>query len=68
MRIREENCNLVLLLIITAFSTAVAGGASLLAPAPAPSAMDKKPVYVADRTPARVVGAPFAPNTNPRER
>jgi hypothetical protein len=30
--------------------------------------MDKKPVYVADRTPARVVGAPFAPNTNPRER
>ena len=36
--------------------------------APAPSAIDQKPVYVADRTSVRVVGAPFVPNTNPSER
>jgi capsular polysaccharide biosynthesis protein len=71
MRIREENCNLLLLILVTVFSTAIAGGASLLAAAPE-SSPDKKTVYVADRSadrsPVRVVGAPFVPNTNPRER
>ena len=27
-----------------------------------------KPVFVADQTPVRVIGTPFVPNTNPRER
>jgi hypothetical protein len=86
MRIREEDCNLVLLAVVTLFTLAIAGGATLLQPV---SAADKMPVHVADRTiagaapapsagrqsvnlsgqtPARVVGAPFVPNTNPRER
>ena len=84
MRIREEDCNLVLLAVVTVFTLAIAGGATLLQPV---SAADKTPVRVADRivggtapsagrpsvnlagqTPARVVGAPFVPNTNPRER
>ena len=27
-----------------------------------------KPVHVADQGPVRVIGIPFVPNTNPRER
>jgi hypothetical protein len=29
---------------------------------------ENKPARLVDQTPARVVGAPFVPNTNPRER
>jgi len=68
MRIREENCNLILLVMVTVVSAMIAGGATLLGPAPSSPAMDKKPVFVADRTSVRVIGAPFVPNTNPRER
>jgi hypothetical protein len=82
MRIREENCNMVLLAVVASFSVAIAGGATLLGfagntpvrfadrttgveQAPSP---DKRIIYVGDQPPVRVVGAPFAPNTNPRER
>jgi hypothetical protein len=83
MRIREENCNMVLLAIVTSFSVAIAGGAMLLGfadnkpvqfadrtagrveQAPLP---DKRIIYVNDQAPVRVIGAPFVPNTNPRER
>jgi hypothetical protein len=82
MRIREENCNMVLLAVVASFSVAVAGGATLLGfagntpvrfadrttgveQAPAP---DRRIIYVGDQPPVRVVGAPFVPNTNPRER
>jgi hypothetical protein len=83
MRIREENCNMILLAVVTLFTVAIAGGASLVGPtekkaayfadrstahaqqAPSP---DKQIIYVRDQPPVRVVGAPFVPNTNPRER
>ena len=83
MRIREENCNMVLLAVVTSFSVAIACGATLLGfadnkpiqftdrttgrveQAPSP---DKRIIYVSDQHPVRVVGAPFVPNTNPRER
>jgi len=83
MRIREENCNMVLLAVVSCISMAIAGGASLLAlsdakplriadrttvqsePAQSP---DKGIIYVSDQPTVRVVGAPFVPNTNPRER
>jgi hypothetical protein len=83
MRIREENCNMVLLAVVASFSVAVAGGAALLGfadnkpiqladrttgrveQAPSP---DKRIIYVNDQPSVRVVGAPFVPNTNPRER
>ena len=99
MRIREENCNLVLLAGVTLVSAVIAGGAALLEPAsaagkakpfyiaaamasssaavaslpsvaaPATSlAPENKPARLADQIPVRVVGAPFVPNTNPRER
>jgi hypothetical protein len=77
MRIREENCNMALLAAVTLFAVAVAGGATLVGPT------DSKVARLADRTtapaqpriisvgdqpPVRVVGAPFVPNANPRER
>jgi hypothetical protein len=83
MRIREENCNMVLLAVVTFFSLAIAGGATLLGfadnkpvrladratgrveQAPLP---DNRIIYVSDQPPVRVIGAPFVPNTNPRER
>lgn len=68
MRVREENRNMVLLAAVTAFSLAVAGVASVLEPTPEPKVQASKPVYIADQTPVRVVGEPFVPNTNPRER
>jgi hypothetical protein len=71
MRVSEENCNMMLLAAVTAFSLAVAGVATVLEPAPALSLQveaSNKPVYVADQTPVRVIGTPFVPNTNPRER
>jgi hypothetical protein len=83
MRIREENCNLVLLAGVTLVSAVIAGTAALLEPASTVSnsrpiylanaaatspAVEKKPARLVDQIPARVVGAPFVPNTNPRER
>ena len=70
MRVREENRYMVLLAAVMAFSLAVAGVAAVLEPAPAqaPRAEASKAAYVADQTPVRVIGTPFVPNTNPRER
>jgi hypothetical protein len=68
MRVSEENCNMLLLAAITAFSLAVAGIATVLEPAPEPQVQASKSVHVADQTPVRVIGTPFVPNTNPRER
>lgn len=67
MKIHEENRNMILLATIALFSAAVAGGAALLEPSPRP-VPDGKPVYFADQTPVRLVGAPFVPNTDPRQR
>jgi len=115
MRIREENCNLVLLAGVTLVSTVIAGAAALVEPAaalsksrpvyaaaatssssaaatasssaaatsapsaaaapsrsanraPTSPATEKQPARLVDQTPVRVIGAPFVPNTNPRER
>jgi len=66
MRIREENRNMLLLGTVTLFTALVAWAAAVVEHAPAPS--DSKPVaHLADPAPARVVGVPFEPNTNPRE-
>jgi hypothetical protein len=81
MRIREEDCNMVLLAGVTLLSVTVATAAALLEPASAskstpthvsraiaPSLGERHLVRLADQPPVRVVGAPFIPNTNPRER
>jgi hypothetical protein len=79
MKIREENCNMFLLAVVTVFTVIVAASSSLVGAtdkAPvryaaraeqAPTA-DKPIVYVAEQPAVRVVGSPFVPNTNPRER
>ena len=59
---------MVLLAAVTAFGLAAAGVVAVLEPAPAPRVEAIKPVYVADQAPVRVIGTPFVPNTNPRER
>jgi hypothetical protein len=64
---------MILLTAITLFSAIVAiivgvwqGPQSTAAEA---SPRDKPPIYLAaDRAPVRVVGAPFVPNLNPRDR
>lgn len=79
MKIREENCNMFLLAVVTVFTVIVAASSSLVgatdkapiryaARAEQSPAADKSIVYVADQPAVRVVGAPFVPNTNPRER
>jgi hypothetical protein len=76
MRIHEENCNLVLLAGVTLLSATVATAAALLEPASVATSTstvetslnDKPPVRLADQVPVRVIGAPFVPNINPRER
>ena len=79
MKIREENCNMFLLAVVTVFTVVIAASASLVGPADnAPirfaaraeqaSTPDTPIVYVADQPAVRVVGAPFMPNTHPRER
>jgi hypothetical protein len=64
MRIPDERLNLVMLAVVTLFTAAIATGAAFMR---RPAAANQ-PVYLADQTPVRVVGAPFVPNTNPRER
>lgn len=66
MRIPEEYRNMVLLTAVTLLSVIALAGVSLV-DAPARSA-EPKPIYLADQTPVRVVGTPFVPNANPRER
>jgi hypothetical protein len=68
MRVREEDCNLVLLAAVTLVSVVVAGIAILFEPVTPKQEIASAPAYLADSTPVRVVGAPFVPNTNPRER
>lgn len=76
MRIREENRNMILLATVTLCCSAVAGTWALFEPAPgrAPDKLvaDRAVIDLTPRTPAqipvRVVGAPFEPNVNPRER
>lgn len=81
MRIREENCNMVLLAAVACMSVAVAGGANLFASgASGPdrqriagrvepmSSPDRPVIYAGDQPAVRMIGAPFVPNTNPRER
>lgn len=46
MKIREENCNMVLLAVVTLMAVVVASGATLVEP------NDNKPVRLADQTAA----------------
>lgn len=75
MRIREENRNIILLVTVMLCCGAVAGTLTLFEPelVPAPEKrVAERAVIDVGRTsiqaPVRVIGAPFEPNVNPRER
>jgi hypothetical protein len=88
MRIREENCNMVLLTVVALVAVVIASGATLVGPndnkplrladrttAPEPTSAVAQPrsadqpiINVSDQPQVRIIGAPFVPNTNPRER
>jgi hypothetical protein len=67
MSLWKTNRKTILFAAVTLVSATVAGGVSLLSPQSAPAAT-QTPTYRADRTPVRIVGTPFVPNTTPRER
>ena len=52
----------------SATSSSSVAAASSPSAAPASPAVETKPARLVDQTPVRVIGAPFVPNTNPRER
>jgi hypothetical protein len=72
MRIKEENRDMFLLGAVALCCTVLAGAVALFEPvvgqAPAKQVADIRPIEASALEPVRVVGAPFAPNTNPRER
>ncbi|MBR0845235.1 hypothetical protein JQ607_34040 [Bradyrhizobium liaoningense] len=72
MRIREDNRNMFLLVTVTLCCVAVAATLALFEPVfgqgPEQRIADSTPVDVSAHAPVRVVGAPFIPNTNPRQR
>lgn len=68
MRIREENRNIFLLATVTLCCSALAGAIALFEPAPAKQQAEATAIGMIAPTPVRVVGAPFEPNLNPRER
>ncbi|MDE2380205.1 hypothetical protein [Bradyrhizobium sp.] len=72
MSIREDDRNIVLLATVTLCCIAVAGAAALVEPAQT-QARDKsvtaeRQIVAAEPSAVRVVGTPFVPNVNPRER
>ncbi|MGY4480319.1 hypothetical protein [Bradyrhizobium sp. USDA 3364] len=72
MGLGEANRNLLLLGTFTLLSVAVAGVVAMLDPAPAPAKAASRPMAnqapARTQSPVRIVGIPFVPNTNPRQR
>jgi hypothetical protein len=66
MRVREEYCDMLLLAAVTLISAVVAVVVNW-SEGPQPQAADPA-VSLLDRTSVRLVGAPFIPNVNPRDR
>lgn len=74
MLIREENRNMVLLAMVALCCSVVAGALAMIEPVQGqvPDKLVAERVAIGDTaptlSPVRVVGAPFEPNVNPRER
>jgi hypothetical protein len=74
MPIREENRNMLLLATVALCCMVVAGTVAWVDPTPEPDtspykqAAESRHVDVVDQAAVRVVGTPFVPNVNPRER
>jgi hypothetical protein len=76
MWIKKNDRNIMLLATMTLLCTVVAGTLALLEPETGQvqatfrenQVAGNRPVDGADPSPVRVVGTPFVPNVNPRER
>ena len=72
MQIRADHRNIFLLGAVTLCCVVVAGTLALYEPvfgqAPERRVADNRPVNAATPAAVRVVGAPFVPNVNPRQR
>jgi len=64
---REEDNGLLLVTVVALICGAIAVLPGLFEPT-ASMAASKPPAQLASQGPVRIVGTPFVPNTNPRER
>jgi hypothetical protein len=70
MRVREDNRNMVLLAsvaLVCALIALIAAAFEPMSSTPQTASTQTALADPVDRTPVRVVGPPFVPNTNPRE-
>jgi acid phosphatase class B len=67
MRVREDNCNMVLLASVALVCAVIALAAAAFEPSPSTARSANQQAALADETPVRIVGVPFVPNTNPGE-
>jgi hypothetical protein len=65
---REEDNGVLLLVAITLICAMIAVLPGVLEPPSSVAASRPPPTYLASQDPVRIVGPPFIPNTNPRER
>ena len=68
MRVREDNRNMVLLASVVLLCALIALAAAAFDPMPSTAGTAHQQTALADQEAVRVVGVPFVPNTNPRER
>jgi hypothetical protein len=64
---REEDNGVFLLTVVALICGMIAALPGLLEPRPSVAA-SRLPTHVASHEPVRIIGPPFIPNTNPRER
>ena len=68
MRVREEDRNVVLLASVALVCALAALAAAAFDPTPSTARTASEQAALTDQARVRVVGVPFVPNTNPRER
>jgi hypothetical protein len=67
MKVREDDCDMVLLASVALLCTFIALAAAAFEPIRSTAQTPNQQAALADETQVRVVGVPFVPNTNPRE-
>ena len=68
MKVREENRDMVLLSAVVLVCALIALAAAAFEPVASTAQPGSRQAALVDDAPVRVVGVPFVPNTNPRQR